>query len=74
MRRAGPFLVGFGIVLPIVSAAGGVVIGWWLGLSLGGTTLLAVLYANASYIAAPGRCGSRFQRPIRRCRWAHRWA
>ena len=53
LRRAGPFLVGFGIVLPIISAAGGVLIGWWLGLSLGGTTLLAVLYASASYIAAP---------------------
>jgi hypothetical protein len=53
LRRAGPFLVGFGIVVPIVSAAGGVLTGWWLGLSLGGTTLLAVLYASASYIAAP---------------------
>ena len=53
LRRAGPFLIGFGILLPIVSAAGGVLIGWWLDLSLGGTTLLAVLYASASYIAAP---------------------
>jgi len=53
LRRAGPFLVGFGIVLPVVSAVGGVLIGSWLGLSLGGTTLLAVLYASASYIAAP---------------------
>jgi uncharacterized protein len=53
LRRAGPFLVGFGILLPIVSAVGGVLIGSWLGLSLGGTTLLAVLYASASYIAAP---------------------
>jgi len=53
LRRAGPFLIGFGIVLPIVSAAGGVLTGWWLELSLGGTTLLAVLYASASYIAAP---------------------
>jgi uncharacterized protein len=39
LRRAGPFLVGFGILLPIVSAVGGVLIGAWLGLSLGGTTL-----------------------------------
>ena len=53
LRRAGPFLVGFGIVLPIVSAAGGVLTGWGIGLSLGGTTLLAILYASASYIAAP---------------------
>ncbi len=53
LRRAGLFLVVFGIVLPVVSAVGGVLTGWWLGLSVGGTTLLAVLYASASYIAAP---------------------
>jgi len=53
LRRAGLFLVAFGIVMPIVSACVGVLTGWWIGLSLGGTTLLAVLYASASYIAAP---------------------
>jgi len=53
LRRAGPFLIGFGIVVPLISAVGGVLIGWSLGLSLGGSTLLAVLYASASYIAAP---------------------
>ncbi|MDI1244857.1 MAG: sodium-dependent bicarbonate transport family permease [Rhodoferax sp.] len=53
LRRAGLFLVAFGIVMPIVSACVGVLTGGWLGLSLGGTTLLAVLYASASYIAAP---------------------
>ena len=39
LRRAGPFLVAFGIGLPIVPAGGGVRVGWWLGLSLGGTSL-----------------------------------
>lgn len=53
LRRAGPFLIGFGIVMPLVSSVGGVLIGAWIGLSLGGATLLAVLYASASYIAAP---------------------
>ena len=53
LRRVGPFLIGFAIVLPMISAAGGVVVGSVLGLSLGSTTLLAVLYASASYIAAP---------------------
>ena len=53
LRRAGPFLAVFGIVLPVVSAVGGVLIGRALGLSVGGTTLLATLYASASYIAAP---------------------
>ncbi|MDP3605796.1 MAG: sodium-dependent bicarbonate transport family permease, partial [Polaromonas sp.] len=37
----------------IVSAAGGVVVGWWLNFSVGNTAMLAVLYASASYIAAP---------------------
>ncbi len=53
LRHTGPFLIGFGIVVPIVSGFGGAFVGYWLGLSVGGTTLLAVLYASASYIAAP---------------------
>lgn len=53
LRRVGPFLVGFGILMPVLSAVGGVLVGWSLDLSLGGATLLAVLYASASYIAAP---------------------
>lgn len=53
LRRVGPFLIGFGIAMPVVSAVGGVLVGWAIGLSPGSTTLLAVLYASASYIAAP---------------------
>jgi len=53
LRQAGLFLIGFGISMPIVSACGGALVGLWLGLSPGSTTLLAVLYASASYIAAP---------------------
>jgi len=53
LRRVGPFLIAFGILMPIVSAAGGVVVGWWLSFSVGNTAMLAVLYASASYIAAP---------------------
>jgi len=53
LRRVGPFLVGFGIVMPVISAVGGVVVGWFLGLSQGSTMLLATLYGSASYIAAP---------------------
>lgn len=53
LRRVGKFLVGFGILMPIVSAVGGVIVGHALGMSIGNTTLLAVLYASASYIAAP---------------------
>ncbi len=53
LRRAGLFLVGFAILMPIASAALGLATGRLLDLSLGGTTLLAILYASASYIAAP---------------------
>ncbi len=53
LRRAGWFLAGFAIVMPLVSAALGIATGLLLGLSVGGTTLLATLYASASYIAAP---------------------
>ena len=53
LRRAGPFLIVFALVMPLVSAGLGVATGALLGLSVGGVTLLATLYASASYIAAP---------------------
>jgi hypothetical protein len=53
LRRVGPFLVAFGILLPMVHGLLGVVLGRYVGLSLGGTTLMGVLAASASYIAAP---------------------
>lgn len=53
LRRAGFFLLGFAVVMPLVSAGLGLLTGSLLGLSVGGSTLLATLYASASYIAAP---------------------
>ncbi|QTX22545.1 MULTISPECIES: sodium-dependent bicarbonate transport family permease [Comamonadaceae] len=53
LRRAGPFLLVFATVMPLFSAGLGLVTGTLLGLSVGGVTLLATLYASASYIAAP---------------------
>lgn len=53
LRRAGLFLVAFAMLMPLAAGALGVLTGWVLGFSLGGTTLIAVLYASASYIAAP---------------------
>jgi len=53
LRRAGPFLVGFGIVVPVIHGALGVAVGLAIGLSVGGATLLGTLTASASYIAAP---------------------
>jgi hypothetical protein len=53
LKRSGPFLIGFGLLIPIVFSFIGAGLGTLIGLSLGGTTLLAVLAASASYIAAP---------------------
>lgn len=53
LRSSGAFLVGFAIAMPIVSAVIGTVFGALIGLSAGGTLLLATLAASASYIAAP---------------------
>jgi len=53
LRRHGFFLVGFGILFPLFGAAVGGTLGWLLGLSIGGTMLLATLAASASYIAVP---------------------
>ena len=53
LRTSGVFLVAFGIVTPLVFGMIGAVLGVLLGLSEGGATVLAVLAASASYIAAP---------------------
>jgi hypothetical protein len=53
-RRAGLFLVSFGVVMPLIGAAAGILVGhYWLGFSEGGVLLVAVLGASASYIAVP---------------------
>jgi hypothetical protein len=53
LKRAGPFLLVFGIVAPLLLSVLGALVGRLIGLSLGGTALLAALAASASYIAAP---------------------
>jgi len=53
LKKTGPFLVLCGILLPLVHGFLGVLMGKYTGLSLGGTTLMGVLAASASYIAAP---------------------
>lgn len=53
LRRHGVFLVSFALIAPVLSALLGIYLGRALGLSEGGAFLLGVLYASASYIAAP---------------------
>ena len=53
LRRHGLFLILFGVAMPLVAGALGAGLGWMLGLSVGGTAMLATLAASASYIAVP---------------------
>lgn len=53
LRKAGPFLMGFAVVMPVVHGLLGVALGKVCGLGVGGATVLGTLAASASYIAAP---------------------
>ncbi|PHS26417.1 MAG: sodium-dependent bicarbonate transport family permease [Methylophaga sp.] len=53
LKKYGPFLVVFGVAMPIFLALISAPIGWSLGLSVGGTAIFATLVASASYIAVP---------------------
>jgi hypothetical protein len=53
VKKVGAPLAVFGILFPILSGAIGVSAGTLIGLSVGGSTMLGVLCASASYIAAP---------------------
>ena len=53
LKQAGLFLLGFGILMPIVHGTVGAYLGSLAGLSVGGCTVLAAMAASASYIAAP---------------------
>ncbi len=57
VRRIGFRLVIFGITFPIFAGILGAIGGHLVGLSVGGTAILAVLCASASYIAAPAAVG-----------------
>ena len=53
LRRSGLALLGFALLMPLLSAGLGLGCGMLLGLSTGGLTLLATLAGSASYIAVP---------------------
>jgi hypothetical protein len=57
LRAAGrglePALIAFGLLMPLLGAAGGLLVGHLAGLSPGGRGLMTVLGASASYIAVP---------------------
>lgn len=53
IKKVGAMLGVFAILFPILAGTLGVMVGVMVGLSVGGATILGVLCASASYIAAP---------------------
>ncbi len=53
LKKAGFKILLFGIIIPLFSGSIGILFGSIIGLSVGGTTILATMAASASYIAAP---------------------
>jgi hypothetical protein len=53
LKAVGPFLVGFGVIVPIFHGALAVWLGGLAGLSIGGAAVLGAMVSSASYIAAP---------------------
>ncbi len=53
LKKVGPFLLGFGVIVPALHGALGAWLGSLAGLSVGGATVLGTMAASASYIAAP---------------------
>lgn len=53
VRSAGPIVLLLAVVVPVINGSIGAFIGSIVGLSTGGTAVLATLAASASYIAAP---------------------
>lgn len=53
LRKTGPFLVGFSVLIPMLNALLGILLAKGLGFTVGNALLFAVLCASASYIAVP---------------------
>ncbi|GAB4146189.1 MAG: sodium-dependent bicarbonate transport family permease [Bacteroidia bacterium] len=53
LRKVGVFLLGFGMIMPVISAFLGILVAHITGLSMGGAVILGTMAASASYIAAP---------------------
>ncbi len=53
LLKVGPFLIAFGIIIPLIHGFFGAWLGEMAGMNLGGCTVLAAIVSSASYIAAP---------------------
>lgn len=56
LRGKAVFLIAFGLLMPVIHACIGILLGKYCGLSEGGSAILGILAASASYIAAPAAC------------------
>lgn len=56
LKQGGILLVGFGILFPILHAGLAIWLAQLAGMTMGGATIMGVLAASASYIAAPAAC------------------
>lgn len=55
-RQVGVFMVGFGVLMPVVNGFVGVSLGTWAGLGVGGAFVFGAICASASFIDAPAAC------------------
>ena len=53
IKKGGAFLVGFALAMPTVNGLVGIFVATYLGLSIGGAVMYGLLFASASFIAAP---------------------
>ncbi|NWG32765.1 MAG: sodium-dependent bicarbonate transport family permease [Rhodocyclaceae bacterium] len=60
--NVGPFMLGFGVLMPMVMGLLGGTLGALSGMSLGGSFILAAIAASASYIDAPAAVRSALPR------------
>lgn len=54
--KVGPFMLGFGVLMPLFLGVAGTALGTLAGLSVGGAFVLGAIAASASYIDAPAAC------------------
>ena len=55
-RQVGPFMLGFGVVMPVVNGLVGVTLAHAVGLGVGGAFVFGAICASASFIDAPAAC------------------
>jgi len=55
-RQVGPFMAGFGVIMPMIHGVLGVTLANLAGLSVGGAFVFGAICASASFIDAPAAC------------------